>query len=93
MTPTDDRILWRPSPERVASSVLAEFAGRYGPYSGQASFDYGGLHRWSIEQPEAFWKSVWEFGGVIGEPGDTVYEPGADMRKARFFPGATLNFA
>ena len=93
MTPTDDRILWRPSPERVASSVLAEFAGRYGPYSGQASFDYGGLHRWSIEQPEAFWKSVWEFGGVIGEPGDTVYEPGADMRTARFFPGATLNFA
>ena len=93
MTQTDDRILWRPSPERVASSVLAEFAGRYGPYSGQASFDYGGLHRWSIEQPEAFWKSVWEFGGVIGEPGDTVYEPGADMRKARFFPGATLNFA
>ena len=93
MTQTDDRILWRPSPERVASSVLAEFAGCYGPYSGQASFDYGGLHRWSIEQPEAFWKSVWEFGGVIGEPGDTVYEPGADMRKARFFPGATLNFA
>jgi acetoacetyl-CoA synthetase len=93
MTPTDDRILWRPSLERVASSVLAEFAGHYGPYSGQASFDYDGLHRWSIEQPEAFWKSVWEFGGVIGEPGDTVYEPGADMHKARFFPGATLNFA
>ena len=93
MTPADDRILWRPSPERVASSVLAEFAGRYGPYSGQASFDYGELHRWSIEQPEAFWKSVWEFGGVIGEPGDTVFEPSTDMHKARFFPGATLNFA
>ena len=93
MTRTDDKILWRPSPERVASSVLADFADRYGPYSGQPSFDYGGLHRWSIEQPEAFWKSIWEFGGVIGEPGDTVFEPGADMRTARFFPGATLNFA
>ncbi len=89
----EDRILWRPSPERVAASVLAEFAGRYGPYSGQASFDYDGLHRWSIEQLEEFWESIWEFGGVIGEPGDTVYEPGADMRTARFFPGATLNFA
>ena len=92
-TPIDDKILWRPPPERVAASVLAEFANRYGPYSGQASFGYGGLHRWSIEHPEAFWQSVWEFGGVIGEPGDTVYEPGADMRTARFFPGATLNFA
>ena len=93
MTQTDDKILWRPSPERVAASLLAEFANRYGPYSGQASFEYDGLHRWSIEQPEAFWESVWKFGGVIGEPGDTVFEPGADMRTARFFPGATLNFA
>jgi len=77
----------------VAASPLAEFASRHGPYSGQASFDYDGLHRWSIEQPDEFWKSIWEFGGVIGEPGDTVYEPGADMRTARFFPDATLNFA
>jgi acetoacetyl-CoA synthetase len=77
----------------VAASPLAEFASRHGPYSGQASFDYDGLHRWSIEQPDEFWKSIWEFGGVIGEPGDTVYEPGDDMRTARFFPDATLNFA
>ncbi len=89
----EDRILWRPSPERVAASVLADFANRYGPYSGQASFDYGELHRWSIQEPEAFWKGVWEFGGVIGDPGETVYDPGTDMRTARFFPGATLNFA
>ncbi len=93
MTQTDDKLLWQPSPERVASSPLAEFASRYGPYAGQTSFDYDTLHRWSIEQPESFWKSVWEFGGVIGEPGDTVFEPSADMRTARFFPDATLNFA
>ena len=89
----DDRIMWRPSPERVAASVLAEFANRYGPFAGQASFEYGQLHRWSIEHPEAFWESVWEFGEVIGEPGETVFEPGTDMRTARFFPDATLNFA
>ena len=93
MSTTSTQILWRPSPERVASSVLAEFTNRYGPYAGQASFDYNGLYRWSIEQPEAFWESVWEFGGVIGDPGEIVFEPGADMRTARFFPGATLNFA
>ena len=85
--------MWRPSRERIAGSVLAEFANRFGPYAGQASFDYDGLHGWSIEQPKAFWESVWEFGGVIGEPGEIVFESGADMRTARFFPGATLNFA
>ncbi len=93
MTQPEDRILWQPSPERVAESVMAEFASRHGPYAGQESFDYDGLHRWSIEQPEEFWESIWEFGGVIGEQGDTVFEPGADMRTARFFPGAALNFA
>ncbi len=31
-TQKEDRILWRPSPERVAASVLADFANRYGPY-------------------------------------------------------------
>ncbi len=93
MTQPEDRILWQPSPERVAASVMAEFASRHGPYAGQESFDYDGLHRWSIEQPEEFWESIWEFGGVIGEQGDTVFEPAADMRAARFFPGATLNFA
>ena len=56
----EDRILWEPSPERVASSVLAEFASRHGPYSGQTSFDYDGLHRWSIDQPAAFWESMSE---------------------------------
>jgi acetoacetyl-CoA synthetase len=85
--------LWRPSPERAANSVLSGFAKHYGPYVGQASFEYDGLHRWSIEQPETFWESVWEFGNVIGEPGETVFEPGVDMRSARFFPDATLNFA
>ena len=93
MTQRDDRILWRPSRERVAGSVLAEFANRHGPYAGQTFFDYDGLHRWSIEQPKALWESVWKFGGVIGEPGEIVFESGADMRTARFFPGATLNFA
>ena len=85
--------MWRPSPERAANSVLSDFAKHYGPYVGQASFEYDGLHRWSIEQPETFWESVWEFGNVIGEPGETVFEPGVDMRSARFFPDATLNFA
>ncbi len=92
-TEEEDRILWSPSPERVASSGLAEFANLYGPYAGQTSFEYDGLHRWSIEHPRAFWESIWEFGGVIGDPGETAFEPGADMRTARFFPGATLNFA
>jgi acetoacetyl-CoA synthetase len=51
------------------------------------------LWRWSVDQPEAFWRELWDFGGVIGEPGKTVLVDGGRMPGARFFPEARLNFA
>ncbi len=55
--------------------------------------DYETLHRWSIDQPREFWTSLWEFAGVIGDPGDTVVVDGNKMPGAKFFPRGKLNFA
>jgi len=54
--------------------------------------DYASLHRWSVDHPEEFWRSIWEFGEVRGDPGDTVVE-GRGMPGTRWFPQARLNFA
>ncbi|MGN2393736.1 acetyl-coenzyme A synthetase N-terminal domain-containing protein, partial [Pelomicrobium sp. G1] len=52
------------------------------------------LYRWSIEKPERFWVSVWEYCGVIAETrGERVLVDGDKMPGARFFPDARLNFA
>ncbi len=54
---------------------------------------YAELHRWSIDDREAFWDLVWDFCGIVGDKGDRVLVDGEKMPGAAFFPDATLNFA
>ncbi|MBM3521378.1 MAG: acetoacetate--CoA ligase [Alphaproteobacteria bacterium] len=86
--------LWTPSAERRAASNLAQFARDLGGRHGKAFADYDQLWRWSIENTEAFWRAIWEYGGVIGEgPGKRGLVDGNRMPGAQFFPDARLNFA
>src|SRR5579872_202213 len=55
--------------------------------------DFAGLYRWSLDRPEAFWRSVWDFCTVIGEPGKRPFEHLDEMPGAHWFPDARLNFA
>jgi acetoacetyl-CoA synthetase len=85
--------LWQPSPDRVAGAALTDFAAAAGKISGRDLTTYDALHRWSIEDREAFWSLVWEYCGVIGDRGDRVLDKGDLMPGAAFFPDARLNFA
>jgi acetoacetyl-CoA synthetase len=55
--------------------------------------EYDALHRWSVQQPEAFWSEVWDFCDIVGEREQTVVDDPDRMPGARWFPGARLNFA
>ena len=56
--------------------------------------DYGALWRFSVDEPEKFWTTVWDECTVIAETrGETVIENPDAMPGARFFPEARLNFA
>jgi acetoacetyl-CoA synthetase len=90
----NDSPMWTPLPERVAESNMTRFMREAGTKWGQAFRDYASLHRWSIDQPEQFWLTLWEFGGVIAsERGDRVLVDGERMPGARWFTEARLNFA
>jgi acetoacetyl-CoA synthetase len=88
-----DTPLWQPSADRVAAANVTAFAAAAARRHGAQLPDYGALWRWSVDQPEAFWREMWDFGGVVGEPGKTVLVDGGRMPGARFFPEARLNFA
>jgi len=86
--------LWQPSRERVLAANLTAFAREAEADAGRALSDYAAIHRFSVEQPEAFWRRVWRFCGIAGEGGDgPVLRDAQRMPGARWFPEARLNFA
>jgi len=86
--------LWTPSAERIAASGLTRYAESLaergiGPFA-----SYADLHHWSVTERAAFWRSIWEFGGVLGDRGPRdVTSPDDAMPGTRFFPDGWLNFA
>jgi acetoacetyl-CoA synthetase len=85
--------MWQPSPDRVAHANLTAFAARVAARHGVALADYATLHRWSVENSEAFWREVWDDAGIVGERGARTLIDGVKMPGARWFPDARLNFA
>ncbi len=85
--------LWTPSPERVAGCAMTQFRARAAALAGRDLPDQAALYAWSLAEPGAFWRLLWDEAGVIGEPGDVALAPGATMREARWFPEGRLYVA
>jgi acetoacetyl-CoA synthetase len=86
--------LWTPSAERVARANLTAFMAAVEAEWRVRVPDYAALHRWSVEAPEQFWSSVWDFCGIVAETrGDRVALHLERMPGAVWFPEARLNFA
>jgi acetoacetyl-CoA synthetase len=86
---TNENLLkWQPSPEAVAGANLTRFMQAVGVTGG-----YQDIWRWSVDEKEKFWSTVWDFCGVIGDKGDVVFKQGEKFQDSRFFPDAKLNFA
>ena len=84
--------IWRPSPQRIATSNMQQFLTRHRRKLGGEN--YPGLYQWSIDDPGAFWAAAWEFFGIRSQSDYTrVVDDVQRMPGARWFEGATLNFA
>jgi len=88
------RPIWQPSRQRVEAANLTRFIRAVEDAWRIPVGDYPTLYRWSIEQPERFWMTLWSFVGVVCEQrGDCVLRDGDRMPGACWFPDARLNFA
>ena len=85
--------LWEPSAERIAQANITAFAARIAQRYGADTAGYGALWRWSVDHKWDFWREIWEYGGVLGEPGARVLADAEKMPGAQWFPDASLNFA
>lgn len=92
--------LWTPGEDRVARAQVtrfhawaAEHHGAPAPVSGDPAASYAALHRWSVERLPDFWQAVAAWCDVrFSSPAEQVLADPA-MPGARWFPGATLNYA
>ncbi len=89
-----NEVLWRPSEARIQASHMDGFRREINRRFNLELADYPDLHRWSIEQRPAFWQALADsFALRWHQPPRAVLDEGAQMPDARWFPGATLNFA
>jgi len=52
--------LWTLSPERARASNFAHYLESLGRTQSLRLESYEALHRWSIDQLETFWGSIWD---------------------------------
>src|SRR5215210_4996891 len=81
---------WTPSPERVSRARMTGFMRHVEKQWRINVADYPTLYDFSIARPDAFWRSVWDFCGIIGSSGDRVVVDLDKMPGARFFPDTGL---
>jgi len=84
--------IWEPSPERVERANITRYLHWLRDRRGLRFASYDELWRWSVEDLDGFWTSIWEF-FEVGGPAPTPALAERRMPGARWFPGATLNHA
>ena len=86
--------MWEPSQEAIEQAQLTQFARHCVRRFGLDLNSYPDFYRWTVDEPELFWDSVWEWCGVVsGRKGSSVLVDGDKMPGAKWFPDARLNFA
>jgi acetoacetyl-CoA synthetase len=87
-------LLWTPSAESVERSTMTRYM-RWLESDRDLAFDgdYHALWRWSVDEIEDFWASIWDFFGVRSQTPYAAVLAERKMPGAAWFTGATLNYA
>jgi acetoacetyl-CoA synthetase len=86
--------LWEPLAEAVEGSNMTAYM-RWLESERNLAFngDYQRLWEWSVEDIEAFWRSIWDYFEVAADGDASTVLASHDMPGAEWFPGTSLNYA
>jgi acetoacetyl-CoA synthetase len=90
--PPGTEILWTPSPADVEAAEVTRFRRWIEASSDAVVPDFGALWRWSVADVPRFWEAVWRY-FEISSPRPYGAVLSGVMPEARWFEGATLNYA
>ncbi len=86
-------VVWWPSAERIARATLTRYARWLAETRSLDLPDYDALWRWSVDEIEEFWASLWEFFGIEASARYERVLARREMPGAEWFPGARLSYA
>jgi acetoacetyl-CoA synthetase len=85
--------LWEPPAALVERARMTEYMRWLASERGRDFASYDELWRWSVDDLDGFWASIWDYFDVQadGDPSPVLAE--REMPGARWFPNASLNYA
>ncbi|MDG4802826.1 acetoacetate--CoA ligase [Micromonospora sp. WMMD980] len=86
-------VLWTPPADVRERSRIGDYLRWLTEHRGLEFADYDALWQWSVTDLDAFWSSIWDYFQVLAHTRPTATLAGRSMPGARWFPGATLNYA
>ena len=89
----DQNVLWKPTAEFVQNSNLLHFLDWLTRHKGLTFVDYASLWRWTVENLEDFWESIWDYFAIIAHTPYEKIRTKDPMPEVEWFPGASLNYA
>ena len=90
----EDKIpIWIPSNERVENSNFNQYFAFLKTHFKKDFNKYDELYNWSISEIEEFWKSIWEYSGIIHSKSFETVLSKRIMPGVKWFEGSELNFA
>lgn len=89
----EGELLWTPGEAFSRDSGLARYMDWVAADLGLKFDDYDALCRWSTDDPDAFWSSLWRWFDVQYDGSASRVTDGAPMPHTRWFPDARVNYA
>jgi acetoacetyl-CoA synthetase len=85
-------VLWTPSAAVIERAEVSRYSRWLADHGGPVTGSYRDLWQWSVDEPAAFWSSIWDFFGVLGSgrPGPVLT---GRLPEVSWFDGSTLNYA
>jgi acetoacetyl-CoA synthetase len=92
--------LWTPTTERIRQSQIYHFQKIIAARFALTFANYSEFHRWSIDNPEDFWESLWQFCDIHSSSPYSSVLSNPDQANdsnpfftSKWFDGSRLNFA
>ena len=86
--------LWKINKRKLNKTNLALYSNFIKKsYKVNSSNDFNKIWKWSVDNPQFFWKSIWDFTKVKGELGNILLQESDIFFKNKFFYDTRLSYA